>query len=764
MMKFVPTASVHRGHSSDDRAEPGLAFDLRGIIATLRRRWIWLVLPVVIFVGLAVAYALTRSPTYTAVASLVVDTRRHSVVDTSGNVADPITNISLIESELETLRSPRIADLVVRALRLDEDEEFSGGGGSRLGAIQDAAFSLIGYEPAPEAVDVESGRNEVISALMRRTAARRVGSSFVMEVEAKSSDPRKAALIANQLVNSYLEDQRGYRSESVNREVGWLEARLQTLREQLDRAEREVREFKVANNIIDVDGRLLVDQQLADVSDQLAEARSDLAQSAARLERVQQIAVSGRIDESVSEILANQIISDLRRQQNDMLRRAEEWTARYGADHPTAVRLRSELDSLQRAIREEVGRIAQSSRSDYEIARVRVASLERSLAEHTDSAARVRDAQVELRGLEGSVASYRDAYEGVLERLLEAWNLQASPVSDARIVTVASPPTRKSGPGGSMLVLVAAFAGGFAGFALALGREALDGRLKSTRQLEDVAGVRCIGTLPALSERRLLPWLRSKLGRRKAAPNLGEGKFRLPKTGIASYAINNAYSPFAETVRALKVAVDFRSGSRAKVVGITSTFAGEGKTSVSANFAGLLAQSGNRVLLIDADLRNPDLTRTLARDSKNGLDAVLRQSAKLADVIQVETDTGLHFVPGTRANWTPQMSEQFLSDSFAQVLVDAEDHYDYIILDLPPFGLIVDAHAIARVLSDVVLVAAWGETQVDALTKALRNAPMVQEKLSASILNKADLSKLMAFDPDAGSYYKSPYWSARTDA
>jgi len=765
MLNVLPSVPARRApvHNTDT----GFDLDLGALVIVLRRRLRWWLSAILICLGAAFYYIATTDPIYSASASLMIDTRRPTLFQQgSASMPDPITDVALVESQLETLRSRRIAEVVVRNLRLDQDEEFGAGTPGLLTLVRQWLMEALGSPPSVQAAPPGESPavRDAIENLMTVIGVRRAGSSYVMEIEARSTDPEKAARIANEVVNAYIADQLAFRSEVLQREASWLEGRIDALRERADAADRQVQDFKVENNIIDANGRLLVDQQLSDVSTQLATARADTAQMKARLDRVQQILENRQFDDGVTEALKNEVITKLRQQLNEVSRRQAEWSTRYGENHPASVNLRNEMASLQRAIQDEVLRIAETYRSEYEIARTREASLERNLAEQFKSTSLVRQAQVKLRGFESSAETYRALYDNFLQKYLQTLNQQTSPITEARVITAATPPSRKSWPKTTILLVGAASAGSLLGFGLALAREMLDRRVRTTGQVEQITGVRCVGALPIIASsgrpRNRAP-SKPKIELRPGAAKRG---FKLPESSAAAYAVHHPYSPFAEVIRALKVAIDMGDPSGSKVIGIVSTFPNEGKSTVAVNFASLVAQAGARVLLIDADLRNSNLTLILTPKANQGLLEAIHGRQPLADLLQIEVTTGMHFLPGCVTRRSPHTSESLAGPGMERLIATARQHYDYIVLDLSPFGLIVDAQAASQYVSEFALVTEWGETSVSAVAKALGNAPSIQEKLIAAVLNKVNLAEYKSYDVDASHYHSSRYWSKYVDA
>ena len=199
---------------------------------------------------------------------------------------------------------------------------------------------------------------------------------------------------------------------------------------------------------------------------------------------------------------------------------------------------------------------------------------------------------------------------------------------------------------------------------------------------------------------------------------------------------------------------------RARVVGIVSALPREGKSTVSANLAYLIAQTGSQVLLIDADLRMSSLTRLIAPAAEQGLLSVLDGGMALSDAIWRDPLTGLEFLPSPTRGRNADTNEIVASSAMERLLAAAREQYDYVIVDLPPLAPVVDAKAIARFLDAFVLVIHWGETSLDILVETLGNAEIIHEKLLGALLNRANLASMTRAEGYKGRSYNSYYSSS----
>jgi succinoglycan biosynthesis transport protein ExoP len=225
------------------------------------------------------------------------------------------------------------------------------------------------------------------------------------------------------------------------------------------------------------------------------------------------------------------------------------------------------------------------------------------------------------------------------------------------------------------------------------------------------------------------------------------------------HVVDEPLSAFAESFRAIKVAADISGSVREnKVIGVTSTLPKEGKSTVSCNFAELIADAGKKVILIDGDLRNPTLTRSLAADAKAGLIEVLGAKVSLRDVIYVDNQTNLSFLPVVIGSRVAHTNEILASAAFRQLIDDLRKTYDYIVIDFPPIAPVVDVRAVTQIVDSFIYVIEWGRTRMNLVQHQLASSPELQERLLGVVLNKANVRVLQRYEAYYGrNYYKKYY-------
>lgn len=230
---------------------------------------------------------------------------------------------------------------------------------------------------------------------------------------------------------------------------------------------------------------------------------------------------------------------------------------------------------------------------------------------------------------------------------------------------------------------------------------------------------------------------------------------------MLSHVLDEPCSQFTEALRSIKVAIDLKGGEESlKVIGLTSTLPHEGKTTIAANFAQLIAQGGCSTILIDADLRNRALSRQLAtKKYGRGLVDVIAGRRKIEDVVLSDQRTGLNLLSSGSESKMLNTNELLSSAAMKKVIEDLRGNYAFIIIDLPPLIPIVDARAVANFVDAYIYIVEWGRTRIDTAKHSLCNAPELYKRLLGVVLNKVDMTKLRRYEPHLGNYYYDEYSS-----
>ena len=434
-----------------------------------------------------------------------------------------------------------------------------------------------------------------------------------------------------------------------------------------------------------------------------------------------------------------------------------EWSARYGADHVAVANLRITLKGIQTSILDEVRRLAETSRNDLEAAKQRQQEIEKQLALAVSDSRTTNSAETTMREMETSAKGYRNLHESFLQRYMGSVQQESFPISEARVISPAAPPQGKSKPK-SGLVLALGILGGIAlGTALGFLRDIMDRTFRTPAQLEAALQVPCLSVVPLLKA----------TARKESSPGAAvrsDEKFE-PKTisrrsRIYWAATAMPLSRFAESIRSVKLAIDLNPTKTSnKIVGITSALPNEGKSTIAASLAQLIAHAGKRVIVVDCDLRNPTLSANLAPNASAGIVDVLSGGRSLEETVWRDPKTNLVFLPAAKRGPLFHSSEILSAEETRKLFDRLRAAYDYIVVDLPPLAPIVDVRATTPLIDCFILVVEWGRTRTDVVEHALHAAPNVYEALVGTVLNKTDMTAMNRYDNYHGDYYKNEHYT-----
>jgi succinoglycan biosynthesis transport protein ExoP len=476
---------------------------------------------------------------------------------------------------------------------------------------------------------------------------------------------------------------------------------------------------------------------------------------------VQQIVAQGDIDPAssvtatVADTLKSEVINKLRTQYLEYDAKASLWTAKIGANHLAVVNLRNQMRELRRAIFAELERTAETFKSDYEIAKSREESVQKSLNQIVAESQTTNEAQITLHSLQSTAETYRALYDSFLQRYMESVQQQSFPVSEARLITSATRPLTKSSPKPILILALAGFGGVILGLGLGVLRDISDRVFRSTGQVEERLKADCISVVPLVKS---APKSREEQWPGIVAAGPTDRRIVLDDQ-LLSIVADSPLSRFAEAIRAIKVAVDLKVVKANRVIGITSSVPNEGKSTIAVALAELIAHGGARVLLVDCDLRNPSLSRKFAGEAEVGLLEVIAGRVSIEDVLWFDAATGFEFLPAVLPLRLAHSSEILRSESTLKLFEALRDSYDYMIVDLSPLAPVVDVRVVTSLVDSFVFVAEWGRTKIDVAEHALANARGVYENLLGVVLNKADMNTFARYQSHRGSYYYNRYYA-----
>jgi exopolysaccharide transport family protein len=743
--------------------QSGVGALLNFVRGFLRRQYVIIIVSVALSLAAGIILLRIIPPTYTANVQILLGLPKPQFIQQQSLVPEVLFDVREFETQLQILKSQTVANNVINRLNLAAD--FAPSLRLPQGSLLRRVREWFGDTPAEEQADASAQlADAIVAAFVDRLSVARVGMSNVIEVSFSWRQAARAAEIANAIADAYIADQLNAKFDANRTATLWLQQRLRELGDQAETAERAVNAFKSQNNIVSSGGKLIDEQQVTELNSRLLAARAQTADLLARLNRYESILKEnpadsqsiGTLDAAGSDVLANPIITNLRQQYLELVRRESEWSARFGRDHLSVVSLRTRMRELRASILDEVRRLAETSRSDYDVSRQRQHDLEKQYAEAVSRSQTTNSAEVTLRELESKAKGYRNLYESFLQRYMGSAQQESFPTAEARVIFRASPPERKSKPKTLIVLALALFAGVGLGAGLGFLRETMDRVFRTPDQIEATLGLPCFSVVPLLQAARL-----QKLTVVAAAPR-SDPEFR--RTVSTASPLHWAFvhmplSRFAESIRSIKLGIDLSPTQTSnKVIGITSSLPHEGKSTIAASLAQLVGQSGKSVIVIDCDLRNPSLSTALAPDATVGVLQVVIGTHSIKEAVWNEPKTNLVFLPAVKDRPLVHSSEIFATEQMRKLFNQLRSTYDYVIVDLPPLTPIVDVRATSTLVDCFILVVEWGKTKMDVVQHALHTAPNVYEGLIGVVLNKTDIKSLARYDPSKNDYYSDDHY------
>jgi exopolysaccharide transport family protein len=745
--------------------EGGLGELVNSALGFLRRQYSVIIFTAALAFASSAIYLRVTPPTYTGQVKVLFANPRAQFVPQQSMLAEAPLDGAQLETQIEILKSKAVATSVINQLRLADDPDFKASGRS-LSSVWQGIRGWFGSAPLDPQFERQDGPTDgLVAAFDRRLSAVRLGYSTVIEISFSDSNPARAAAIANAIANAYITDQLNAKYEANRTATTWLQDRLKELAQQALTAERGVNAFKSQNNIVAAGGKLMDEQQVAELNSRLVVVRAQTSDALARLNRLEAILSSnaadsasiGNLDASGSEALSNPIINSLRQQYLEYARRESEWSARFGRDHLAVVNLRTRMRGIRTSILDEVRRLAETSRSDFEVAKERQQEIEKQLALAVSQSRTTNSAELTMRELETSAKGYRSLYESFLQRYMGTVQQESFPIAEARVISSASPPQSKSRPKtGSILAL--GILGGIAlGTALGFLREIMDRVFRTSAQVEATLHLPCLSLVPLLrdiGQRRPLPGAAVQADKEFCQRTISR------HAGMYWAATAMPLSRFAESIRSIKLAIDLNPTKTSnKIVGITSALPNEGKSTIAASLAQLIGHAGKRVIIVDCDLRNPSLSANLAPNATAGIIDVLSGARSLEETVWRDPKTNLALLPAAKSAPLFHTSEILSAEQTRKLFDKLRANYDYVIVDLPPLAPIVDVRATTPLIDCFILVVEWGRTKIDVVQHALHTAPNVYETSIGTVLNKTDMRAMKRYDNYHNDYYNNEHYT-----
>lgn len=694
-----------------------------------KRKWVILLLAIAVATAVG-AIAFSLPPVYRSSATVLIEPDKNKVVKIEEVYGGVSGGREHFQTQIEIIKSRDVAMKTVLGLRLWEVPEF------------DARKDKDNWQAKMrQAVGLTLPEVDWTEEMLANAAAGRfagalevqpVRGSNLVKVSFESQDPNLAAKVVATVADIYVNSDRESRFKLTQQANAWLQERVVALRQKLDASERALQAYREGQGLVNLGGsaQSIDSQQITNITQQLVQARVRRAENEGVYKDVVALRESKKDDySSVAAVMRHPAVVTAKAAEAMAQQKVSELSQRYGFEHPRMVAATAELQAAKQSVSSQAEAVATSLIRDYEISRATEKQLEGELANSRGSVVAVNRKEAQLGVLERAVQADRQLYELFIGRAKETSASNDLQTQVARVVDPAVPGGQVR-PKRLQMIQIAFALGLFGGMLISLLLDKLDNTLKGQEDAEARLKQPLLTSLPIL-----------KGSDRKQVMRL---------------AVDKPDSMFAEGMRTARTSVMLSSiDSLKKIILVTSSVPGEGKTVVSTNLA--LAHAATRkTLLIDADMRRPAVARGLALPpGLKGLSDLTSGAATLDECIHVLEGSNLHVISSGAT--PPNPTELLLSQRFKETLHTLQERYDIIVIDSPPVELVSDALVLAPLVTGTIYVVKAMDTPFQLARKGLVRLQRGHGTILGVVLNQVDFKKAQKYYGQYSAYGQYGY-------
>jgi capsular exopolysaccharide synthesis family protein len=720
------TAGISRRARSTDHALPDVHL-LDYVRMLYKRRWTATTVFLLVLLATAV-YTFTTTPIYEARTRLLIESGDPNIVSFKEVIENGPAESDYYQTQYNILQSRTLARTTLDELHLWDHPLFGAPAAGPLSQLRTLGARLMPFGretsqgTAPPAEEV-GAQSRAIDRFLENLMISPVRNSRLVDIRYRLRDPAVAAAVANSVAKNYIEQDLSYKFTASRDASDWLGERLAEQRAQVEQAELALQRYREQNEAISIEDRQnIVVQKLADLNAAVTKAKTERLQKEAMYRQLDAAEQDATTFDTFPAILSNTFIQTQKTELAALQRQQAQLAERLGDRHPDMVKIKSAIQNAEAELRTEVAKVVQAVRTEYQAALAQEESLTAALDQQKREALAMNRKGIEYSVLERDVESGRQIYQSLMQRARETSVTGELKSSNVRIVDRAEIPRQPVAPRVLLSLVLALFGGTFLACGLVFFFEYLDSRIKTPEEIEARLGLPTIGIIPALGKN----W-------RQVEPLLSKG---VPPD-------------FAEAFKALRTNVLFSAAEKGcRVVVVTSSGPGEGKTIVASNLAIGVAYAGQRVLLVDGDLRRPRVHEVFAYDQEPGLTNALVGDAKTSDAVHRTDVAGLCALTAGRV--PPNAAELLGSRRFKELLTSIRGQFDWVVVDSPPVMAVTDPNILANLADSVVFVIGAEMTSHQIARRAVEQLERSRAVFAGCVLNRVQIHR--------HSYYYSQYY------
>lgn len=697
----------------------------------------------IIVVGITSVYSFTARPIYQGSAQILIDLESNPTVSFAEGGAAVLQQRNILDyfnTQKEILQSRTLADKVVRKLQLDKNGNFlekkaasrNSLTASILRSVKDVVKDNFpskqgAAEQITDADTLTELDPELTDIVLREMQVSLGGKASIIKINYVSDNPYIAAGIANGIANTYIEHNLDIKVRPFKDAVEWLSARMVDLRSKVEESEKTLQQYKEGAGVVSFEAKeSVIVKSLQENASQLVQATIKRQEAETRYKQISSVVDSPELLATVPDIMNNPVIQNLRVSELNLRSRISDLSEKFGPRHPQMTRARTEFESVQQSLVTEARKMLNAAKTDYEIALSNETSIKNALEQQKKEVLDLSRKAIDFNVVAGESESNKQFYELLLKKLQAASLSSGVSVSNLRVVDRATVPVAPIRPKKALYILTSVIVGVFGGLFIVFFTEYMDDTIKTSEDVEQALKLPFLALLPSTKEQGPI------------------------------YLTAGTRSMIAEAYKTLRTNIMFSKPDRPpKLLLITSTTPEEGKTTVSSNLAVAMAMMGEKVLLIDADMRRHNIHKVFSLDNTLGFTNAIIGSATVSACIKPVPDIpNLSVITG--GTLSPNPLEMLSSQRAKNMLAELGKDYDRVIIDSPPLLAVADAVILAHLADAVILVAWGGKTSISLVKRALQTIENVKDiKILGVAINKLDVSR-------RGYYQYYPYYDYYT--
>ena len=693
----------------------------------VRRRWLILAVLALVFLSTLI-FTLSATRIYEASGVVEVSQETPNVTSFKEILGSEIQAREFYETQVELLGSKAMIDRVIDELDLVNHPVirktvFADGHSGILRRMADAVGSLATRVVQTRAA-VDTGlaeKQEVAEYVMENLTVTPSRKSMLIDVAFRSPDRQLSQALVNTLVENFISWKMELKVDASGIARDFLMMQMDRAKINLEKAEERLNAFAKHAGIVSLDARMnSIYRHLEELNSAYATAEADMMNKQAIYNQAVKDGPA-----NLPRVLESELIASLKNKYAELNSQHQELKATFHDDYPTVVALKARMDSVAALIEAQERGIFLSIENEFASAQKIVSAMEKRIDQQKDLVLDLNDRATQYSIMAREVETNEAIYQSLLQRAKEIESMAGVSSSNIQVVSRADLPLTAVKPDVRLNLLLAVILGLLGGIGCAFLAEYFADTVTNPDEISDRFQIPLLGTIP------------------HTKPDAD---------GLENSFLRHPRSPFSEAVRASRVAVQLSgSGNRSKCVLITSTRPSEGKTTLAISLALSFAASGEKTVLIDADLRKPRLHEVFdlkGRVNGNGVSSFL---AQVTDKLKVYNgySPNLSIIPSGPV--PPNPAELLASRRFVLLLQQLTGRYDRIILDGPPHIGFADTLILSKSVNGIVLVSSIGETSREAIGRFKNSIATVNGTLLGCIANKVDFSSKYGY----GGYYRS---------